>query len=369
MSLATPSPLILCATARLARNLQMTQQKARIASGETQWETQTIITLAEWLNTVIETAILTGEIAADSVPTHALNATQEGLLWEQSIQQSLKNNAAADLFDTSGLASAAMEANRLLTEWRLQLNETDVTEETQQFLQWREQFQQLCQQANVLEGVRYEAWQITCLQKDAGQLPSQIQLAGFDRLHPNIKRLISVLEQRGVTVSTYQLTLAAPQQLVHITLSDQEAECRAAVAWAQQQLAQNAEAKLAIVVPELEALRPQLSNLLDDTFHPEAAAPANAEILRCYDFTLGVPLSSLPIISTALDLLRFAWQKQAILQTEITALLNNIYWSASLQESDARAKLDARMRQDCTLSLSSHRFLRFLQHACEGEHA
>jgi exodeoxyribonuclease-5 len=90
---------------------------------------------------------------------------------------------------------------------------------------------------------------------------------------------------------------------------------------------------------------------------------------RCYDFTLGVPLSSLPIISTALTLLRFAWQRQAMLQTEISQLIHSVYWSSSLKEQDARAQLDARMRQDCALSMSNQRFLRFLEHVCQGEYA
>ena len=369
MSSSTSSPLILCATARLARSLQMAKQRESIKSGETQWESLPITTLSDWLNSVIETAILLNEMDANSVPTYSLTTTQEGLLWEQSIQQSLKTNAAADLFDTAGLASAAMEANRLLTEWRLSIDLSDATEETQQFMLWRADFQQRCKANNVLESVRYEEWQITCLQKELGQLPAHIQLAGFDRLHPNIRRLISVLEKRGVTVSTYTLTLPEPQQLAHVTLNDQDAECRAAVAWAQNQLLQNPEAKLAIVVPELAALRATLSDSLDDVFHPLAAAPAQAETLRCYDFTLGVPLSSLPIINTALNLLRFAWQKQAMLQSEITQLLASVYWSDSFGEANARAKLDARMRQEMPLSVSSYRFIRFLHHANESNYA
>jgi probable DNA repair protein len=370
MSASAPSSkLILCSTTRLARSLQMAQQRQQIQNGATQWQAPQITTLGDWLSSVIETAILLGEIDANNIPTNVLNATQEGLLWEQSIQHALKSNTAADLFDTSGLASAAMEANRLLTEWRLNLDIENATEETQQFMQWRTHFQQLCKEANVLEVVRYEAWQITCLQKDAGQLPTRIELAGFDRIHPNTHRLINILETRGVDVSTYPLTHPAPRQLAHVLVNDQDAECRAAVAWAQAQLAQNSQAKLAIVAPELEALRAKLSDLLDDVFHPEAAAPANAEITRCYDFTLGVPLSSIPIIATALGLLRFAWSKQQTLQTDIAQLLHSTYWSANQQESDARAKLDARMRQDLPLSLTSHRFMRFLHHACEGERA
>ena len=367
MSSASASHLILCATSRLARSLQGVNQRVQIESGKTQWEAPRITTLSDWLNSVIETAILLNEIDADSVPTSGLTATQEGLLWEQSIQQSLKTNAAVSLFDTSGLASAAMEANRLLTEWRLTIDLANVTEETQQFMQWRDDFQRRCKANNVLEAVRYEEWQITCLEKDTGQLPPHIQLAGFDRLHPHTRRLIAVLEKRGVNVSLYPLALAEPKQLDHVVLNDQDTECRAAVAWAHAHLTQNPSARLAIVVPELEALRPTLSNLLDDVFHASAAAPAQAEIVRCYDFTLGVPLSSLPIISTALDLLYFAWQNQALLQTDISPLLNSVYWSNHTEEADARAKLDARMRQEMPLSLTNYRFIRFLQHACEGE--
>ena len=71
---------------------------------------------------------------------------------------------------------------------------------------------------------------------------------------------------------------------------------------------------------------PKLSALLDDVFHPESYLPAHVETQRCYDFTLGVPLLSVPIISTAISLLRFAWQKQTMLQTEISQLIHSIYY-------------------------------------------
>ncbi|MFV1921570.1 MAG: PD-(D/E)XK nuclease family protein [Methylotenera sp.] len=369
MSSLAESPVILCATTRLARSLQMTMQASLQQNGKTQWQAAAIYTLSDWLNNIIENAILLGEIEADNIPTEALSAMQEAMLWEQSIQQSLKSYTAAELFDTTGLASAAIEANRLITEWRLNIDLAQASEETQQFMQWREDFQARCKANNVLEAVRYEAWQINCLARDAGQLPNQIALAGFDRLHPHTKRLITVLEKRGVTVNHYALTLPSVQECSHVSLADQDAECRAAVAWSAAQLQQKPNAKLAIVVPELEALRPKLSALLDDVFHPESYLPAHVEIQRCYDFTLGVPLLSVPIISTAISLLRFAWQKQTMLQTEISQLIHSIYWSSSLQEQDARAQLDARMRQECSLSLSNYRFLQFLEQSCQGERA
>ncbi|HEY0562738.1 MAG TPA: PD-(D/E)XK nuclease family protein [Methylophilus sp.] len=369
MTVKAHSSIIVCATARLARSLQLNYQQQQIKNGATQWHAPAIMTLTEWLDSVIEAALLQGDINPTEAPVAALNPTQEGLLWEQAIQLSLKGNAAADLFDTSGLASAAMEANRLLIEWNLRLDPQSATEETQQFSLWRQRFQTLCKQTGYLEAVRYMAWQIACLQKGAGSLPAQLQLAGFDRIHPHLQRLIDVLKVCGVTVTNAQLTLTAPQALAHVVLDDQDAECRAAVAWAQHQLTENPARKLAIVVPELEALRAKLAYLLDDTFHPTAAAPAHAELTRCYDFSLGVPLANLPIIRTALDLLRLAWQKRQILQSDFARLLQSSYWSNIAQEADARAKLDARMRRELPLSIKPNRLLHYLNHAQSGDYA
>ncbi len=369
MSSNTESTVILCATARLTRSLQLAQQQQQINSGARQWQPSHITTLSNWLESTIEPALLLGEIDVDQVPTSALSTTQEGLLWEQSIQHVLKSSDVKDLFDTSGLASAAMEANRFLTEWHLNIDIENATEETRQFMQWRAHFQDLCKQVNVLEAVRYEVWQLNCLNKGAGTLPLTVQLAGFDRIHPNTQRLINILKMRGATVSDYPITLPAISHIEHVLLNDQDAECRTAVAWAKTLLAKNSQARLAIIVPELKVLRAKLSYLLDDTFHPQAAAPAQAEITRCYDFTLGVALSTLPIIATAIDLLRLAWSRQPVLQTDIARLLHNAYWSASQQENDARAKLDACMRRDLPLSFKTNRLMRFIHRATEGEYA
>ncbi|MGZ8272258.1 MAG: PD-(D/E)XK nuclease family protein, partial [Methylophilus sp.] len=296
MSLNTQDTLILCSTSRMARSLQLVHQRNQLRDGKKQWQPKAIITLSLWLNAVIETAVLQGEIDTNHAPISELNATQEGLLWEQSIAHALNQHTAAALFDTAGLASAAMEANRLLIEWNLRINIDNATEETRQLMQWRQRFQTLCRETGSLESVRYNSWQLSCLERGAGTLPKQIQLAGFDRINPHLQRLIDILKSRGVEVTHYpSSTLASPQTLTHGVFSDQDAECRAAVAWAQLQLTQNPDAKLAIVVPELEVLRDKLSALLDDVFHPQTASPSLYESTRCYDFTLGAPLSTVSI--------------------------------------------------------------------------
>lgn len=213
------------------------------------------MTLTSWLDDWTDQALLCGDIAPDEVPHGKLSSAQERLLWEQAIESTLQDLDTEPLFDKSGLASAAQEANRLLIEWNISLTAEDLAEETRQFLLWRQRFQALCKQGDWLEAVRYFSWQVQSMENGASDLPSTVALAGFDRISPLQQRLFAAMRARGADVTDYSLVYDTPQAASRVELSDQDAECRAAVGWAREQFAQNPAAKLAIVVPELSALR------------------------------------------------------------------------------------------------------------------
>lgn len=364
--------MILCSTPRLARNLQLIHQRRQREQGQQQWQPLPVMTLAQWLQGLISEAMLCGDIRTEHVPPAELSSMQEIVLWEQAIAESMQTHDASALFDTSGLAAAAQEANRLVLEWNLSLpsesNGDEVTEETRHFLQWRQRFQSLCKVSNMLEPVRYFTWQVECIEAGAGQMPAEIQLAGFDRINPLLQRLIVAVRQRGIEVREYALTHQAEPELQHLTLDDQDAECRAAVRWASDYLKLQPEARIAIVVPELSALRNKLAALLDEAFHPQVVTAALAETSRVYDFSLGMPLARQPIIAVALDLLYLVTAQRAVSQLEFSRLLLSPYWSSSVSEADARAQLDARMRQELPLSCKPARLLHYLRQMVQGQH-
>lgn len=359
---------IICSTARLARSLKMAQNRVQRDKERMQWQPVEAVTLGQWLSDVLDIALLNGDIDANQAPRGALSLLQERVLWELAIDSALGNDNMQALFDKVGMASAAQEANRLLIEWNIRLGGGEQTEETRQFMIWRESFNKLCKQSGWLDALSYLNWQIACLQAGAGQLPPQINLAGFDRISPQAQRLLDVLSARGVVVERHMTGLPQASSAAHVRLTDRDAECRAAVAWAQQQLQQNPSAKLAIVVPELGALRHRLAALLDDVLHPASVTPLLAESPRCYDFSLGLPLSAQPVIATALSLLHLVSHRN-VQQADFTALLHQPYWSASLSEADARARLDARMREWLPLTFSQRRLMRFILKNTEGEHS
>jgi exodeoxyribonuclease-5 len=361
------APVVLCASARLAQGIRQWLQQSYQQQGQSQWQAPQVFPLQDWLNQRLEYAILCGQIDIAQAPLGMLSSTQEALLWEQAIQHCLRQHAAIDLFNTNGLASAAMEANRYLIEWNISLDMATVSEETRQFLQWRQQFQTLCKQSGTLESVRYQTWQLEQLSQHALPLPANIQLAGFDRINPHVQTLITILQSAGVQITTFDNSVPA-QQTQRMTFAEAMDEMRAAVHWAQQQLAADPQAKLALVVPDLDSQREILANLLDDTFHPEALHPAQAELPRCYEFSLGLPLSRWPLVHSALNVLRLAFQATPLPQSELSALLADIYWSQALYEADARAALDAEMRRQLPLQVNAYTFARFVARKQQDEY-
>jgi probable DNA repair protein len=361
------APVVLCASARLAQGIRQWLQQTYQQQGQSQWQAPQVFPLQDWLNQRLEYAILCGQIDIAQAPLGMLSSTQEALLWEQAIQHCLRQHTAIDLFNTNGLASAAMEANRYLIEWNISLDMATISEETRQFLQWRQQFQTLCKQSGYLESVRYQTWQLELLSQHALPLPASIQLAGFDRINPHVQTLITILQSAGVQITTFDNSVPA-QQTQRMTFAEAMDEMRAAVHWAQQQLAADPQAKLAMVMPDLDSQRETLANLLDDTFHPEALHPAQAESPRCYEFSLGLPLSRWPLVHSALNVLRLAFQATPLPQSELSALLADIYWSQALYEADARAALDAEMRRQLPLQVNAYTFARFVTRKQQDEY-
>ncbi len=359
------SPIVLCSTVRLVRSLRLAHSRSQLAQGAVRWEPLPAMTLKQWLEDVLGEALLCGEIKSASAPSLVLGGMQERILWERAIESCLTGDLVDALFDRAGMAAAAMEANRLVIEWRIGLSGGEHTEETSQFLRWREAYRKLCAKANWLEPVRYFEWQIEQLAAGSGRLPQQLCLAGFDRLSPQESRLFEVLAARGVVVVPWRSGLDQSAPAVQVMLADADAECRAAVSWAQRQLAQNPQARIAIVAPELGAIRARLAAMLDDVLHPEAIVPAAAEMPRCYDFSLGAPLAAQTVIATALGLLRTIAGRRRVEQEVFGVLLLQPYWSAGVREADGRAQLEAAIRADLPAVITLDRLARYTRKQAE----
>ena len=344
--------LTLTPSARLARSLQLQHAQKKAALGQSSWRTLNVKTLAQWLDETMTTALLTGEIDVKTAPEKCLTAIEERLLWQEVIAKHLRTQAFSQLFDLSGLADVCVEANRYAVAWRLPLHQAhDLSSETQFFLEWQQLFQSRCRALNVLENVRYVDWQIHNIDKNIRDLPQKISFAGFDQTAPQEARLRAVLQQKNCQVETLAISQEVASEVFQLALPEQGDELRSEVAWAKNALDQNPQAKLAIVVPELAALRNRLADLLDDVLDPTSVRPSRAETARIYNFSLGLPLAEQPLVKIALELLAL-FSQHRISQTALGAALLSPNWSADQTEADDRARLEAQMREN--LALNTH---------------
>lgn len=360
--------ITICATARLSRGLNDAYQREQINKQRTQWLAPQIFTLNQWLDNMINQAMLSGGIDAFSLPKFVLSQLAEKLLWEEAISHVIHKKASSkatqaitspnttehhiDLFDIKSLAETAIEANQLMTAWQLDENSlknhaqsTFTTEETKQFLRWRHEFQRLCSLHQTLEPIRYLAMQINCLKKSHTSLPTAIRFVGFDRFSPLEQQLIDFLKGVAVTIDIWQPRVDEAY-LTKIACIDSHAECTSAVAWAKAKLNANPNAQLAIISPVLGNLRRQLNDLLDDMFHPNTINASQYQTPRCYDFSIGLPLTQYPIINSALHILKCSLPHTTLSQPQSTALLQDVYFGQTtrVDELDNRALFDLNVR-------------------------
>lgn len=345
-------PITICATARLARGLALQQQQNQLAKGENRWQTAEIYTLQMWLDKIIGESLLLAIIPSHAIPTLTLSPIAEAALWAQAIETCLEKHEAKDLFDIRSMANSAREANSLMLNWQIaeaDINHVFITQETRQFLRWRYTFFALCDKQNAIEPARLTAMQIGFIAQYHTQmsaqlaLPKTIHLAGFDRITPLENQLFEVLKNIGVQVEKRN-TAQKKSAITTQAAENANDECRAAVAWAKQKLFDNPNAQLAIISPALGAVRRELADLLDDTFHPETLLAAHVEKPRCYDFSLGLALSEYPIVHSALQIFRLVCNPASISFDDMTAILQDVYWG-NMKELDARAQLDAHLRK------------------------
>ena len=355
----TPDSLILCATSRLAQSLRWQHDRAHVAAGDTRWATLNTSTVAQWFAALSEAALLRGE-NDPLLSCRVLDAFQEALLWESVIAESIPDYAGS-FFDLPGMAATAAEANALMVVWGVASLGGDSTDETQAFLRWRRRFHERCNALDLIEVARLNEAVLALIERGVARLPSEVYFAGFDNITPQEQRLKQILVQRGVPVCEWLFADSTPETLSVRMLADPESERRTVAHWAATQLARNPAARLGIVTPNLGSARDGLETVLDDILHPALLRPSRAEAPRSYNFSLGKPLLQQALVAVALDVIEFAAGSGEVDQNRIGELLRSPCWSASVSEADARAQLEAAMRERLNATTTLARVLSFAQ--------
>lgn len=328
---------LVTANARLATAMRAAFDRQALARGQTAWPSPDLLSWSQWLSHCREEQLLLP--GAPPAPL-LLTEAQELLLWEQVIHASGAGDA---LLQVPATARRAREAAERLLAWRLddaRLAAAPQNEDSQAFRHWWREVRQRC---------RREHWLLPAQLPDllfpealAAPIPARLLLAGFDELTPQQRHLLERLQAAGAVVECCTQDMQPARAVIH-TCADARAEALAAARWARARLEADPGARIAIVVPDLQAQRAGLLQALDSVLAAPALQPGEWSRPRPYNLSLGLPLADQALVQAAFDGLALLARETAL--DAVSRLLRSPFLAGWEEEGAARALLDARLRQ------------------------
>ena len=350
---------VVTGNARLARSLATDYDRRLLASGATAWPTPAVLPLPAWLLATWEEASLR---APNPLP-RVLAAEQEEQVWAAIIHDERAGNPGVGAVAPLRLDATARRARQSwerVCEFQLDLADGrfGLTENPEAFRRWAQRFVARSRERAELPAADLPARLLPKLAEGWLPLPPQLLLAGFYELTPTQQALVAALRAAGCAADWIALS-GEPGVAARVRADDLRHEVGLAAAWARGLLERRPQLRLGIVVPDLGARRAALAQALRRTLDPASLLPGAGPAPRPWNFSLGQPLATYPVVATALRLLGLM---QSPADTEaLGLLLLSPHWalpddiSKRRAELERRALLDRRIRRlgDARLQLST----------------
>jgi len=317
--------LVVTSSERASRALTNAFNRTRQSEGLKAW---TAPNIQDW-NSFIRSAWS----ARTLDPRLLLNPTQEQSLWAAI---AAADGPLASLLEGPRfrLARLAMEAHELLCNHAPRFLRTAARiswqNDAEAFSRWLTVFDENCRASSLISPARIP---IKLLQLLENPISAAIRddrppllLAGFDRILPI---------QRAVFNAWGEWNEATPnltaRKINFYEAPDDQAELTACALWANRQLTANPRARLLVVTQNAQEGRGQIERAF--LAHTGSAGPP------LFEFSLGIPLSQVPLARAAFLLLR--WLSGPLAEHELDWLFSTGQAAANEQESSA---LQAHMR-------------------------
>lgn len=325
---AASGATVLCASRRLARHLKQVHDLTQRAQGRTVWPAADILPVGAWLRRAHESA---GEAGGGAL----IGPLAESAVWERVL--AADEALAGRVSNLRAMARSAGASWALAQAWGLggRLGREAVSDDQAAFARWAQAFERTLHKRGALAEAQVPGRVATALRRGLLAVPSRLVLAGFDLVEPALAEVLEALESRGTTLE--RLVPAAANAMPRLVeLPDAQAQWQAAARWARARLEAAPGARIAIVVPDLaachEALRQVFSRVL-----PESAVGS------VFNVSAAPPLAATPLADTLLAVLELAGGPLDL--ERVSALLLSPWLGDAIQESAARALLDARLRR------------------------
>ncbi|MGH8251438.1 MAG: PD-(D/E)XK nuclease family protein [Steroidobacteraceae bacterium] len=325
--------LLLTPDLRQSRIFRRLHDRDRIAAGKRVWPSAQVMPLETWLQQIWREAGAMRGALPQPLPAIALR-----WLW--------RREAVGDM---PGLLDPAELGARARTSWlRLQayggrledLARYPMTRDQQAFVGWA-----VGAETGLRERGACDAADLARLLVESDALPApgpRLLLAGFRRMTPAQSALFAALAARGWSIERLEPEVAAdpPRQFA---AADPESERGAMLACLRAQFELKPDGLHALIAPGLSQQRGAWERALAASLQPELELPAAGRHERVFDLAGGDPLSSQPVVESALTAIAalFGPMDAGI----ASRLLRSPYLSVVQNEQASRLRLDVELRR------------------------
>lgn len=330
---------------RLAQALAGEFDRLQLASGRTTWDTADILPCAAFVERLYEDAC---HSESAGVPL-LLTPEQEQGLWEELVGSSASGTALLAVAETATLAREAWELSHA---WRLldRIDDAAPDDDATAFAGWARACCERTEQARQTDRARLADLARGALGQLSVKKPKLLVAYAFDVVTPQQGALLDALAVQGVELASCR----APRReakATRVAALDARDEVRRAAQWARARLEANADARIAIVVPDLVERKRALRRALAQTLNPGGRAD-----LLPFNVSLGDSLASYPLVAHALAALELGGP--GIEFERASLLLRSPFIARGESEVASRARLDARLRRRAEPQVSLDRLAR-----------
>ena len=321
---------VVTANRRLARSLTHEFSAIQVAAGRHAWRSPTILFLDAWL-----TRLRSGDDSSGQATR--INSNQSRLLWEQILRDHVRN----PLVNINSLARDARDSWKALRDWNIPLQELVTSAQGADqhvFANAAAEYAALLEDRGWIDDASLMATVARAVQQGTIALPETVHLAGFDRVTPALASLVDTLRRQGTAVEIESSPTHLSMELT--AFETEEAEMRAAGAWARKEISADPSLRVSIVVPNLERDSRRAGRLIREGFVP-GWQYSGTTAYDAVNVSFGRRLSEYPAIETALTVLK--WASHPLDGREVSVLLRSPFLGNT--PAPGRARMELRLRE------------------------
>lgn len=340
--------VVVAANPRASRVLRRAYANWKLANSVTAWHSPAVV---EWSGFL--TGLWQHHVFAASNPPVLLTPIQESWLWQRILKDQPETQT---IVETEPLAKLAERAYLLLSDyapnaqsqraWSIRTEEG--LSDPEAFRRWAAAFDKECSRINAVSRSRLAAIVAKDIRDKAVASPSEIRLLGFDRFTPAQTAVLDALKEAGCIVHASNESVDKTESRV-VLAKNREDEIATCAAWLRQFLAANRGRRVAVIAPNVQSIRGHMERVFRRVLLPDSMQIAYAPATLPFEFSLGVPLSTVPIVRAALLLLR--WIHHSLLAEEVSWLLLSGFIAPGAADILGLAAIDSSVRNSGLMPL------------------